>query len=263
LIAVALIGSHLLFVQRQGMAKPIGESHVRTGMKFFPNFALRDLLLWLLCLIALLTLSLFFPYGAGIPGVEWELGQKANPLAPAYPGIKPEWYFLWVYQLLKEFPPHVLGLEGPQMCLLVVTLLLLIWTLIPWLDRAARRNQPSPGFSDFGIAAIFFIMFLTLKAWDIGGGSGEGRLPDPAAVARACAWILLIFAAVTTALRIVVFKHRWFVFSGAALLHALMNGPGGMSYLAAGAIAGALAALATGALLARSGRSSTGSGDGH
>jgi quinol-cytochrome oxidoreductase complex cytochrome b subunit len=36
--------------------------------------------------------------------MDWELGQKADPLAPAYPGIKPEWYFLWEYQLLKEFP---------------------------------------------------------------------------------------------------------------------------------------------------------------
>ena len=33
---------------------------------------------------------------------------------PAYPGIKPEWYFLWMYQLLKEFPAHFLGMEGPQ-----------------------------------------------------------------------------------------------------------------------------------------------------
>jgi quinol-cytochrome oxidoreductase complex cytochrome b subunit len=41
--------------------------------------------------------------------MEWELGQKADPLASAYPGIKPEWYFLWEYQLLKEFPPHDYG----------------------------------------------------------------------------------------------------------------------------------------------------------
>ncbi|MBW1884941.1 MAG: cytochrome b N-terminal domain-containing protein, partial [Deltaproteobacteria bacterium] len=109
IISAGLIGGHLLFIQRQGMALPVGESKAPRGLKFFPNFALRDLLLWLICLIALLVLSLVLPYGAGIPGVEWELGLKADPLAPAYPGIKPEWYFLWVYQLLKEFPPHLLG----------------------------------------------------------------------------------------------------------------------------------------------------------
>ena len=70
-------------------------------MKFFPSFALRDVLLWLACLMMLVTLAVFLPYGPGIPGMDWELGEKADPLAPAYPGIKPEWYFLWEYQLLE------------------------------------------------------------------------------------------------------------------------------------------------------------------
>jgi cytochrome b6 len=251
LVTVGLIGAHLLFIQRQGMAPPVGESKAPRGMRFFPNFALRDLLLWLICLTALLILSLLFPYGAGIPGLEWELGSKADPLAPAYPGIKPEWYFLWVYQLLKEFPPHLFGFEGPQLCLLVVSVLMTVWMLIPWLDRAARREQPSPGFSDFGVAAIFFISFLSLKAWDIGGGGGAGGLPDPASVARTCTWILLGIAVPASVLRFVVFEHRHFVFSGAAVLHAVLHGLGGLSYLLAGVIAAVPAALATGALALR------------
>ena len=91
------------------MSLPVGRRSAPRGMKFFPNFALRDLLLWLISLAVLLALALFFPYGAGIPGVEWELGQKADPLAQAFPGIKPEWYFLWIYQLLSDFPPHLVG----------------------------------------------------------------------------------------------------------------------------------------------------------
>jgi cytochrome b6 len=124
ILTVGVIGAHLLFIQRQGMSLPIGATKAPRGMKFFPNFALRDLLMWLIALSILLALALFLPYGPGIPGVEWELGQKADPLAPAFPGIKPEWYFLWIYQLLKEFPPHLLGVEGPQLCLLLVTILL-------------------------------------------------------------------------------------------------------------------------------------------
>jgi len=227
--AVGLMGIHLLFVQRQGMALPLGESQPRSGMRFFPNFAMRDLALWLNCLILLLVLALFLPYGSGIPGVEWELGQKADPLAPAYPGIKPEWYFLWVYQLLKEFPPHLL------------------------LDRGARREEPSPAFSDFGVAAILFLVFLTLKAWDLGGGGdGGGRLPDPAAAARFCTWILIALFAVITAVRFAFFRHRWFILSGAALFHALLHGLGGLPYLVAGLIAAALAAAAMGSLAIRS-----------
>ena len=253
--AFGIVGVHLVFIQRQGMALPVGESQAPRGMKFFPNFALRDLLIWLICLIALLVLALLFPYGAGIPGLEWELGQKADPLAPAFPGIKPEWYFLWVYQLLKEFPPHLLGLEGPQLCLLVVNVLMGIWVLIPWLDRGARAERPSPGFSDLGVAAILFLVFLSLKAWDIGGGGGaEGQLPDPVATARTSTWILIPLAVAITVIRVIMFRHRWFILSGAALLHAVLHGIGGLPYLVAGAIAATLAAVVIAFLALRAGR---------
>ncbi len=258
ILTVGVIATHLLFIQRQGMAPPIDRREPTHGMKFFPNFAVCDLLIWLIALSALLGLAFLVPYGAGIPGVEWELGQKADPLAPAFPGIKPEWYFLWIYQLLREFPPHLFGLEGPQLCLLLVNVLLGVWALVPWLDRKARRGEYSPGFSDFGVGAILFIVYLTLKAWDIGGGDGE--LPDLDAVARTCAWILLPIAAATTLLRIAVFKHRWFVFSAAVAVHAVLDGLVGLSYLAAGVIAAALAALAIGFARLRSGRATASGG---
>jgi len=238
-----LIGLHLLFVQRQGMAAPVGADHAPRGMKFFPNFAIRDLLLWLICLLALLVLAVFVPYGPTIPGMEWELGQKANPLAPAYPGIKPEWYFLWIYQLLKEFPPHLVGLEGPQVCILLVSVLMAVWALTPWLDREAQRNQDSPVFTDFGVALIFFFTFLMLKAWDIGAlGGGQ----DPAslrAIAWTCGWWMLAIAVVVTAVRVLFLGDRWLVLSAAAVLHVVLHGIVGLSYLSAGAIAAGLAAL--------------------
>lgn len=237
LVLGLLLGLHLLFVQRQGMAPPLGTTAAPRGMRFFPSFALRDVLLGLACLMALLVLSVFLPYGPGLPGLDWELGEKADPLAPAYPGIKPEWYFLWAYQLLKEFPPRLLGFEGPQLCLLLITFLLGVWAVIPWLDRRAQRDQPSPGFSDFGWAAILFLMFLTLMGWDI-GASGPPEAPDAMrAIARTCAWWTLGAGAVIGVVRWVAHRHRWFFLSGAALLHAALHGLAGVPYLVAGAIA--------------------------
>jgi len=233
---VGIIALHLLLIQRQGMASPIGATHAPRGMKFFPSFALRDLLLWLACLMLLITLAVFLPYGPGIPGMDWELGEKADPLAPAYPGIKPEWYFLWEYQLLKEFPPHLFGLEGPQICLFVIAILLGIWAIIPWLDRHAYRNRPSPAFSDFGWAAILFLVYLTLMGWDIGGGANAD---DPAAlqnIARVCAGWTLAAGAVVIIVRIWRYEHRWFLLTGAALLHVALHGLLGVSYLTAGTI---------------------------
>jgi cytochrome b6 len=243
---VGLIGLHLLVIQRQGMAPPVGAKVAPRGMKFFPSFALRDLLLWLACLMALLTLAVFLPYGPGIPGMDWELGEKADPFAPAYPGIKPEWYFLWEYQLLKEFPPHLFGLEGPQVCLLVIALMFGIWGLIPWLDRRARRDKPSPAFSDFGWAAILFLTYLTLMAWDIGAGAASGAGSELAAlrnIARVCAWWTLAAGIVVIVVRYLRYEHRWFLLTGAALVQVALHGLAGFSYLLAGLISVVLAAI--------------------
>jgi len=253
---VGLIAGHLLFIQRQGMAPPLGEKVAPRGMKFFPSFALRDLLLWLACLMILVTLTVFLPYGPGIPGMDWELGEKADPLAPAYPGIKPEWYFLWEYQLLKEFPPHLFGLEGPQVCVFLIGILFAIWALIPWLDRRAYRDRYSPGFTDFGWAAILFLTFLTLAGWDIGGGAQATDLAAMPKVARICALWTLVAGAVVIGVRYWKFEHRWFILSGAALLQVALHGLAGVSYLSAGAISLGLAifVMATLRLLRSSGR---------
>ena len=240
---VAIIAGHLIFIQRQGMALPLGEKVAPRGMKFFPNFALRDLLLWLACLMILVTLAVFLPYGPGIPGMDWELGQKADPLAPAYPGIKPEWYFLWEYQLLKEFPPHLFGLEGPQVCIFLIAILLGIWAVIPWLDRRAYHEKPSPAFSDFGWAAILFLTFLTLTGWDIGGGEHASDLSAMPKIAQVCAWWTLAAGAVVIAVRFWRFGHRWFILTGAVLLQVALHGIAGMSYLRAGVVSLVLAAI--------------------
>jgi len=65
---VAIMGTHLLFIQRQGMAAPVGHDKAPRGMRFFPDFMLRDLLLWLILLIVLTCLAVFLPYGPAFPG---------------------------------------------------------------------------------------------------------------------------------------------------------------------------------------------------
>ncbi len=235
LLTVGVVGGHLLFIQRQGMAPPMEHHEPVKGMKFFPDFAMRDALLWLLCLILVATLAVVLPYGPGIPGIEWELGKKANPLAPAYPGIKPEWYFLWVYQLLKEFPPHLFGIEGPQAAIGLVTVLFGIWAALPWLDRRAQKGEASPGFSDLGFAALLFLAYLMLKAWDVGGGGAAQ--PDVRAVARAAAIWALLGAVVVAGIRLAFRRATFFDFTIAAAVQIALHGFLGVPYLAAGAIA--------------------------
>ncbi len=263
----SVVGLHMLFVQKQGMAPPIPaaereESKPRSGalrgMPFFPNFALRDLLIWILAVNVLALLAVLLPYGPGIPGFEWELGLKADPLMPAYPGIKPEWYFLWMYQLLKEFPAHLFGMEGPQACLLLATVLMAIWALVPFLDRRSAKNQKGRAFTDFGVAILYFLGFLMLKAWDVGAphvahGMDPTGTPEAARlVARTAATWLVAGAAAITLGRALFRRHRYFWISALPVLLAVLHGFAGLTYLAAGAVSFALLVVVLAATWRRS-----------
>jgi quinol-cytochrome oxidoreductase complex cytochrome b subunit len=150
LFSAGLIGLHLLLVQKHGMSTPAGLSSSRLGhMKFFPNFFLRELVVWYGVLGVLGTLAAIFP---------WELGQKADPFAPAPAGIRPEWYFLAPFYTLKVIPGHVFGLEGELLGLLGFGLLAAGWVALPF--WASRRNGENRRHLTAG-AAIFLICYLT------------------------------------------------------------------------------------------------------
>jgi quinol-cytochrome oxidoreductase complex cytochrome b subunit len=157
-IFTVLLAVHLLLVQKQGMSTPMGHetgAEQRT-MPFFPNFVLRDLLLWLIVLNVLAVLAVFFP---------WELGHKADALAPAPAGITPEWYFLFMFQLLKFLPAHVWFVEGEVLGILLFGAAGALWVAVPFLDRHSSQGLRSRRFTVLGIAIIVFIIFFTVLGW--------------------------------------------------------------------------------------------------
>jgi cytochrome b6 len=119
---------HLGLVQMQGMSLPLGmgSDKVRDHRPFFSEFLLIDASVWLLLLAAMVTLSFVMPA---------EVGVEADPLKPAPQGIKPEWYFLFLFQTLKQVPEMV----GVLFFLSVGAFLL----LIPFIDRRAAREEKS------------------------------------------------------------------------------------------------------------------------
>jgi hypothetical protein len=130
--------------------------------------------------------------------------------------------------------------------LLLIALLFGIWAIIPWLDRRAYHDKPSLAFSDLGWAAILFLTFLTLTGWDIGARGASNELAAVHNSARVCAWWTLAGGAVVIVVRYWRFEHRWFILTGAALLHVALHGLLGVPYLLAGLISFAVAAIAIG-----------------
>ena len=154
-LIVALLSVHAYLVQKHGMSVPAGverEGRARRSLPFVPNFLMRDLVGWLAALAIVAALAAYFPA---------ELGQKADPFAPAPAGIRPEWYFMFMFQTLKYLPAHILGIEGEVVGILAFGFAALFLALVPFLDRRRERGEPNPWFSWVGVGMIVYIVVLT------------------------------------------------------------------------------------------------------
>jgi cytochrome b6 len=156
-LSVLIAGIHLLLVQRHGMSVPLSaESRGLKTMKFMPNFLLRDLMGWLTALAVLATLSALFP---------WELGDKADPFAPAPAGIRPEWYFMFMFQTLRMMPATIGPIEGEILAVTVFGIAAVLLLFVPFIDRRANTSQPNRLLTAAGWAAVAYILVMTLLGY--------------------------------------------------------------------------------------------------
>lgn len=91
-------------------------------------------------------IGLFAPVG---------LGEPADPMnTPAH--VKPEWYFLGLYQLLK-YISKTAGAVLPILAILVITL----W---PFIDRKPDKSTKAYRWRALGVA-IFMIILIAMTIW--------------------------------------------------------------------------------------------------
>jgi cytochrome b6 len=178
MVTLVLLGVHLALVQVHGMSVSPGaaaESARRRPMRFLPHFALRDVFGWTLALAVLATLAAVFP---------WELGEKADPFAPAYKDIRPEWYFVFMFETLKLVPGgEIAGVELEAIPLLVFGLGAALLVLAPFLGRSARAEQVR-----IAVGAFVCIYVVGMTAWGYRSWVPLGILLGTGAVLGLLAW---------------------------------------------------------------------------
>nr|ACO50974.1 cytochrome b [Xenophallus umbratilis]ACO50975.1 cytochrome b [Xenophallus umbratilis]ACO50998.1 cytochrome b [Xenophallus umbratilis] len=124
--AVTLV--HLIFLHETGSNNPIGLNSDADKISFHPYFSYKDLLGFAFLLTTLIALALFSPNLLGDP----ENFTPANPLVTP-PHIKPEWYFLFAYAILRSIPNKL----GGVLALLASILVLM---LVPLLHTSKQRS---------------------------------------------------------------------------------------------------------------------------
>nr|ACR03127.1 cytochrome b [Sphaerodactylus vincenti] len=119
---------HLMFLHETGSNNPTGLNSNTDKITFHPYFSYKDMLGAATMLMLLLYLALFSPYLLGDP----ENFSPANPLVTP-PHIKPEWYFLFAYAILRSIPNKLGGV-------LALAFSIAILLVVPVLHNSKQRS---------------------------------------------------------------------------------------------------------------------------
>ena len=154
-VLLTVVGIHLVFVQIQGVSEPDSFAALPASQKrydkFFTEFIFAEIPIWLFLSALLVALATLFPR---------ELMPEADPAAAAPEGIKPEWYFLSQFQLLKLFPGRIEMIGMVLLTLLPVGLLVL-----PFIDRSVPADARGRMVGRLGFMALIALIFFTVWGW--------------------------------------------------------------------------------------------------
>ena len=161
-LVTVMITVHVMLIQWFGISVPPGQEpdwkalpKNQREMQFFPNFFLRELMAWYAALAVLGVLAALFP---------WELGTKADPFAAAPAGIRPEWYFLFMFQTLKLIPAKIWFIPGEVLGIMTFNVAGLLWMLLPFFDRG-QEGRARRWITGVGAFALGYIVVMTVYAY--------------------------------------------------------------------------------------------------
>ena len=151
-LMLTVVGLHLLFIQIQGLSEPnsfvVLPPEKKKYHKFFSEFLFAEIPIWLFLGGLLVALATILPRA---------LSPEADPTVAAPTGIKPEWYFLSQFQLLKLFPGR-LELVGIG----ILVALPLIALLLPFVDRQIPSRVWGHFVTFAGVIALGGLIVFTV-----------------------------------------------------------------------------------------------------
>ncbi len=167
LVIIGLVAAHILALHEVGSNNPDGveikankdpkTGIPRDGIAFHPYYTVKDLFASMVFLFVFSVIIFFAPEMGGY-FLEYNNFLPANPLAtPEH--IAPVWYFTPYYSILRAFPP--IG-ESQFPGVAAMGLSVMVFFLLPWLDRSPVKSIRYRGSSFKNWIAIFVVSTLIL-----------------------------------------------------------------------------------------------------
>lgn len=127
----------------------------RDSVPFFPNHFMTEFYVVIgivVLAIVIGVLGMLFPVGLQPP---------ADPLnTPLH--VKPEWYFLALYQILKFVPSSVLGIEGPMFAVTMIVVAVIVVAIWPFLDRKEDSKRAMRMRAIITVLGVILAIMLTV-----------------------------------------------------------------------------------------------------
>jgi cytochrome b6 len=158
LFILLLLAIHIYLIQKEGISYPLYAEKKKEKVReipFWPNFVYREVIVWLVLFGVLVSVAVFFPP---------TLDKEANLMAPAPEGIRPEWYFLFLFQTLKIFPSKILFLQGETIAVLLILLAAVLFFFLPLIDNKPTERKGKV----ITLTAYAFVVFaITMTVWSL------------------------------------------------------------------------------------------------
>ncbi len=152
---IAFIVAHIYLFRRHGITAPKPKPKTgrpgRPDAAFWPEQVLRDAVACLAVLLVVLFL-IFRYHGA-------ELGSPADP-SEQFSAARPEWYFLFLFELLKYFP----GGTEVWGAIVIPTLLMAVLAAMPYIANWKLGHRFNLGFLWVMLAGVGVLTFLAMRA---------------------------------------------------------------------------------------------------
>lgn len=160
-VLLVLLAVKMYMLETHGVSEPVSGSAPAPESKgksipFFPDVSFYLLELAALFGAAMLLISALFPLS---------LAPEYTPAAASSYVSQPDWYFLWIYQILKiqVFEGYIRGVTGVTWALSVVTLIFVVLVLLPFIDRGEnRRIARRPIYVTLGMVFTAEVIVLTI-----------------------------------------------------------------------------------------------------